>query len=221
MERIKIVIEKNLDRQNVQKIISLLKEDMEMFSIECNYSGELSDNEYQKIQDELSEYFKKEDTERRKLYKCDQTYRAYLKEMLNLKTDRQAAEYFDELEKQDKDILKSFNANIYRSGKLDKADKHKDFLFNKITRIGGSSVGGVYNISYYRTGDFLDDILNKMKKMFDNIKMGGEQWYELTVYSHDGKIFHICTEQKEAECYLTKKQYELFKELNIVHKIGG
>lgn len=127
--------------------------------------------------------------------------------------------YFDELKKENKSVIEeliieknNFEEDIYIPS------ISQGFLFNKLTRITESSIGGLYNVLYYELSS-LNNIMKNMKSLFDYIYLDGIQFWNLTFYKDKEMIMQICTDRKEIECHFNKVQYDEFKRLGIEFEI--
>lgn len=213
--KMEIIIYQDITDKQTKQLILFIKKYCNQFSIENDYTGKVSEETYEKIQNELRRYFQREDQKNRIRYETDKEYRNYLNKIIHIKNEQQAKKYFDKLKKENKSVVEEWRIekdNFEEETYIPSISQ--GFLFNKITRITESSIGGLYNVLYYELAS-LDNIMKNMKGLFDYIYLDGIQFWNLTFYKDEKMIMQICTDRKEIECHFNKIQYEEFERLKI------
>lgn len=216
---IEVIIYDRITNKQMEQLILFVKKYCNIFSIENDYDGKVSQKTYQAIQNELARYFQKEDEERRMKYQIDKEYQSHLNKVIGIKNERQAKKYFDDLKKEDKSVFERF---VIEKGNLEEEVYipaiSEGFLYNKISRMTEKSVGGLYNILYYKLSS-LDSIMKNMKSLFDYIYLEDVQFWNLTFYKDKKVILQICTDRKEIQCHLDRIQYDEFQKLKVPFEI--
>lgn len=211
----KVLIDGKINKNQKCKLWEIIG-DITEFSIEREYMGRLGREEICKVQNELEEYYKKEDLKRREEYdRTGSDYKKELRKLLGIKTKEEAEEYFDELAAEEQEVLEDIDFVIGKSNIPKDIQDSKEFLYQKITRIGTASVGGLYGIYFFKTGRLYQELMSRMNNIFDDYVIGKEKYENMVLYRNEQAILEIFTEQEEIILDISESQYEELQKLKM------
>lgn len=214
----KINIEKNLKGDKLTQLFEFAESYCDRFSLERDYDGKMELDEYEAMQEELRAYFEHEDHQRRQHWKNDEDYRERLAQLMKIRTDQEAEQYFADLYEQDIEAL----GEAFYSEKSRPDERWEetlpDYISQRITRIGIGSIGGIYISMMFKVGDFYHQLVQDMKRLFDYPKVRKCVYMNLVMYQGDQALLTVYHELCSAELELDQTQLEQFQMLNIPYK---
>lgn len=185
------------------------------FSITTDYKGKLTKVQFEKIQKELREYFTKEEMQFEQKYKENLNYRKNLEKALKLKNEKDCLKYLDMLKRENKSTLESISYKECTNEQIYEPFFKRGFLRNNISRISGTSIGGIYNILYYGIEEFNHVIGDGC---YNYLWIEKEQFWDPAFYQKDQLVGQVQTDRKEMYCQFTKDQFNCFCNLGIAYE---
>ena len=204
-------INQDIKGKELQKVFDFLNSISDNISIERYCMERIPEDEFKKVQKEYKEHILKTDRERREEYNADKNnIRKTLKKHLGINNDKEANKYFDEILKQELDVLnEAENEGEKRVVNL----IEEDVISKKYTRVASTTCGPIMQQYHIKVGELLKRIENDMTSLFSfPYYINNEEYENLTFYKDKKIIFSICSHEKYAILHDDfKKEYLKYK----------
>lgn len=190
-------INQDIKGEELQKLFEFFNSISDSISIERYCMERIPEEEFDKVQKEYKEYILKSDRERREEYASDKNnIRKALKKHLGINNDKEANKYFDDLLKQDLEVLNEVKNN---GEKRVVNPIEEDVIKKKYTRVASTTRGPIMQQYYIKVGELLKRIEQDMTSLFSfPYYINNEEYENLTFYKDNEIIFSICSHEKYA-----------------------
>lgn len=206
---------KGLEARKRELLIRSFIRDSDMFSITTDHKGRLTRAQVKKIRNELKIYFQEKERKCRQSYQTDPKYRKRMKQILGIKGKKDFLRYLSVMRKQDVSVFKQISYDICEDEEIYEPLIHRAYLRNTVSRISGTSVGGLYNTLYYKIEGF-DHVVGEAG--YGYLWLGKEQFWDVAFYRNGERIAQIHTDEGVVYCYFTADRYRDFSGLGIALK---
>ena len=106
--------------------------------------------------------------------------------------------------------------SLSRYGKTKKSYKteRKDFICSELTDETTSVTGIETEVCYFKIGDTLKEIVDKMTGILDReYVIDGYTFTDIAFYNDDREVFSVCSHEDAASFYLSDEEYKEFKKM--------